>query len=401
MAVKEERKAELKVITGNAAAAYGAMLCRPEVVTSYPITPQSEVVEMLSRFHADGILDAEMVEVEGENTAMNVIAAASMCGVRAFTASSSWGLAFMYDALLQAAGYRAPIVMVNVNREMPGILAVSSGQQDMISTRDSGWIQIVVENCQEILDNIIMAYRLAEDNDIQVPVMVNYDGFYLSFSAEAVSIPPIEDVDEFLAPLKTQQPRITLVPGRPIGCGSHGILKEFMELRYKHCAAMERAKKKFDEIDQEFGKKFGRSYSGQIEEYYSKDADIVLVTSGTATGTAKTVVDGLRDKDLNVGLIKLRMFRPFPHEKLVQVLKGKKAIGVLDRSVGFGWNRGPTFIELKAVQNQIGTDVMLSFIDGLASIDITLDHIEFVFDKLIAAAKGEKYQEVTWVTLEI
>src|SRR4030042_5421503 len=136
------------------------MLCRPQVISSYPITPQSEVVETLSRFQANGILDAEMVEVEGENSAMNIVAAASLCGVRVFTASSSWGLAFMYDAVLQAAGFRAPIVMVNVNREMPGILAVSAGQQDMIATRDAGWIHLIVENCQEILDTIIMAYRI-------------------------------------------------------------------------------------------------------------------------------------------------------------------------------------------------------------------------------------------------
>jgi pyruvate/2-oxoacid:ferredoxin oxidoreductase alpha subunit len=177
------------------------MLCRPDVVALYPITPQTEVVEQLSQFSASGLLDAEMVEVEGENSAMNIVSAATMAGGRVFTATSSWGLAFMYDALLHASGLRAPVVMVNVNREMPGILAVSSGQQDMIATRDSGWIQVVAEDCQEILDLLIMAYRLAEDAEIQLPVMVNYDGFYLSYLSEGVNIPAREDVDAFLTAL--------------------------------------------------------------------------------------------------------------------------------------------------------------------------------------------------------
>ncbi len=394
------RKGEIKVITGNAAAAYGAMLCRPDVVASYPITPQTEVVEQLSRFHADGILDAEVVEVEGENSAMNIVAAAIIAGGRAFTATSSWGLAFMYDALLQAAGFRAPVVMANVNREMPGILAVSCGQQDMVSTRDSGWIQMAVENCQEILDSIIMAFRLAEDIDIQLPVMVNYDGFYLSFLAEAVEIPLREDADQFLAPLKLQPERTKLDPKRPLGCGTHGILIGFMELRYKHCAALERAKQKLDEIDREFGEFFGRSYGGQIEEYRTEDAEIVVITSGSAAGTARTVVDAKRAEGVKVGLVKLRLFRPFPRERLARALKGKKAVGVIDRSVCFGWNCGPIYMELRAVAPDIGFIPMMSFIDGLANMDITTPHIERVVDDVYAASQGKPYQEVTWIPLE-
>jgi pyruvate/2-oxoacid:ferredoxin oxidoreductase alpha subunit len=394
------RKGEVKVITGNAAAAYGAMLCRPDVIASYPITPQTEVVEQLSRFHADGILDAEMVEVEGENSAMNIVAAATIAGGRAFTATSSWGLAFMYDALLQAAGFRAPVVMANVNREMPGILAVSCGQQDMVSTRDSGWIQMVVENCQEILDSVIMSFRLAEDIDIQLPVMVNYDGFYLSFLAEAVEIPAMEDVDQFLAPLKLQPERTKLDPKRPLGCGTHGILIGFMELRYKHCAALERAKQKLDDIDREFGEFFGRSYGGQIEEYRTEDAEIVVITSGSAAGTARTVVDAKRAEGVKVGLVKLRLFRPFPRERLARALKGKKAVGVIDRSVCFGWNCGPIYMELRALCPDIGFIPMMSFIDGMANMDITIPHIERAIDDIYAASQGKPYQEVTWIPLE-
>jgi pyruvate/2-oxoacid:ferredoxin oxidoreductase alpha subunit len=394
------KEGELKVVTGNAAAAYGAMLCRPDVVASYPITPQTEVVEQMSRFHADGILDAEMIEVEGENSAMNSVAAATLAGGRAFTATSSWGLVYMYDAVLQAAGFRAPVVMANVNRETPGILAVSSGQQDMICTRDSGWVQLIVENCQEILDTIIVAFRLAEDYDIQLPVMVNYDGFYLSYLAEGVRIPARDDVDKYLSILKTQPQRMILDPTKPIGAGSHGILNDFVELRYKHCAALNRVKTKLDEIDAEFGDFFGRSYGGQIEEYRTADADIVILTSGSAVGTARTVVDAKRAEGIKVGLVKLRVFRPFPRERLVQAMKGKKAVAVIDRSVNFGWNCGPIYQELRALTPEIGKIPMMSFIDGLANVDITKPHIERVVDDLNNAAQGKPYQEVTWIPLE-
>ncbi|MCR4395095.1 MAG: hypothetical protein NUV31_12065, partial [Dehalococcoidales bacterium] len=206
--VKQMRKHETRVITGNACAAYAVRLCRPDVVALYPITPQSEVVEQLTRFKADGLLDAEMIEVEGENSAMNSVTAACVAGARVFTATASYGLAFMYDAMMQTAGFRAPVVMVNVNREIPGIHAVSAGQQDLISVRDIGWLQIIVEDDQEIIDTIIQAYRLAEDYEIQLPVMINYDGYYVSFSAEAVKIPMIEDVDEYLSILKKQPQRL-------------------------------------------------------------------------------------------------------------------------------------------------------------------------------------------------
>ncbi len=394
------QKGQTLVITGNAVAAYGAMLCRPEVVAAYPITPQSELAEQLSQFVANGVLDAEYVEVEGENSAMNVVLAASVAGARVVTATSSYGLVFMYDALQETSGFRAPVVMINANRETPGIHAVSSGQQDLVSARDTGWVQIIVENDQEILDQIIMAFRLAEDHDILVPTMVNYDGFYLSYLAEAVEIPKIEDVDAFLAPLKKQPPRQKLVPGVAIGCGTHGMEMGYVEARYKHCQALERVKGKVDEIDKAFGDYFGRYYGGQIEEYRTDDADIILVASGSATGTVRTVVDTKRAEGIKVGLVKIRLFRPFPAERLIEVLKGRKAIGVIDRSICFGWKYGPMCMELRALSPEIGPTPILSYIDGLANLDITVPHIERVVDEVNAAAQGKPYQEVTWIPME-
>jgi pyruvate ferredoxin oxidoreductase alpha subunit len=394
------KKGKISVMMGNVVAANVAKMCRPEVVSLYPITPQSEVAETISGFVADGSLNAEIVEVEGENSAMNVVVAASMAGARTFTATSSYGLVYMYDAVLQASGYRAPIVMVNVNRETPGIHAVSSGQQDMISTRDAGWVQIIVENNQEIADQLIMCYKLAEDFDIQLPVMLNYDGYYLSYLNEEIEMPDQADVDAFLAPLKNQPQRPRIIPGAATGCGSHGMEMGYVEARYKHVLALDRVKKKVDEIDKDFGEYFGRSYGGQIEEYQMKDAEIVILASGSAAGTAKTVVDTKRKEGIKVGLIKLRLFRPFPEEKLLAALKGKKAVGVIDRSLCFGWKYGPMAMELKALNGPLGNIPILSYIDGLANLDITVPHVSRVVDEVNAAAQGKPYQEVTWIPLE-
>jgi pyruvate/2-oxoacid:ferredoxin oxidoreductase alpha subunit len=247
---------------------------------------------------------------------------------------------------------------------------------------------------------MIMAFRLAEDYDIQLPVMVNYDGYYVSYSAEAVNIPAMEDVQEYLGVLKKQPARMKLEPGRGLGIGTHGLLIPYTEMRYKHMAALERSKVKFDEIDQEFGAFFGRSYGGQLEEYRCEDADIVLVTSGSATGTARTVIDARREQGLKVGLVKLRMFRPFPQEKLARALRGKKAVGVLDRSICFGLNCGPIYLETRSLALETGPMPMLSFIDGLANVDITKENLDKMIDAIHAAALGKSYQKVTWMSLE-
>lgn len=393
-----KKKSQIQVITGNAAAAIAAKLACPDVVAAYPITPQTEVIEQISKFHANGEMDCELITVEGENSAMNAVMAASLAGGRVFTATSSWGLVFMYDAVLATAGARAPVVMVNVNRETPGIIAVSSGQQDMISTRDTGWIFLIAEDCQEVLDLVLQAYRLAEDYDIQVPVMVHYDGFYLSYLSEGVDVPYQEDVDKFLSVLKDQPERTKLVPGEKLGCGSHGILEGYLELRHKHVSAMERSKDKFDQIDKEYEEIFGRAYGGQVEEYRMDDADVVLVGSGSMCGTIKTVIDEKRDAGIKVGLLKMRMYRPFPTEAMVKSLKGKKAIGVVDRSLCFGHKAGPIYLELKAFETQLGGSKMISFIDGIANTDITTANVATMIDTTCDLAEGKDVREVTWVS---
>lgn len=396
----ERVRGELKVLTGNGAAAYGAMMCRPDVVAVYPITPQSEIGERLTQFHAEGMLNAEIIEVEGENSAMSMLIGASTVGGRVFTASSSWGLAYMHDTTLWAAGMRLPVVMVNVNREPPSLPSVSCSRQDMMTVRDSGWIQIEVENCQEIFDTVIMAFRLAEDTDILLPVMVSYDGFYLSYLSEGVYVPLQEDVDRFLAKLSTQKQRLRVTPGDVYCFPSYADKELATEFRYKHSAALERTKYKLVEIENEFEESFGRSYGGAVEEYRIEDAEIVLITMGSSTGTARVAVDKKRDEGVRVGLIKVRLFRPFPVETLIQAIEGKKCVGILDRSVCFGWNCGHLYMELGAAFGTKGICIpMLDFIGGLAQADITIEQIERVIDDTNRAAQGQPFISVTWLSL--
>jgi pyruvate ferredoxin oxidoreductase alpha subunit len=382
MAAINQSDVTIEACDGNKAAAYGALLCRPDVIAIYPITPQTNVIESLSRFHDQGILDAEMVHVEGENSAMGIVMAASVVGGRVFTATSSWGLTFMYDGLMFTAGNRVPVVMVNVNREPPGSPCVASSSQDMWSVRDSGWIQLDVETCQEILDMIIMAYKIAEDPEILIPFMVCYDGFYLSYLIDRVQLPSQSDVDDFLLPVSGHERiKMDMEPGQYRTFGAHGSEVGCAELRYKHCVALEKVKQKVEEVDAEFHKKFGRSYGGQLEEYRTEDADIILLSMGSCIGTARVAVDKKRDEGVKVGLVKLRLLRPFPRERLVGALRGKKAVAVIDRSVCFGWNCGHTYMELKNVLMESGIVLKtLNFIGGLANADITIEQIEKVID---------------------
>lgn len=393
--------AEVKALDGNKAAAYAVLLCRPDVISAYPITPQTPLLEALYRYQAEGRLEAEMVEVEGEHSGMSVLIGASACGGRTFTATSSQGLAYMYEPFYRASGSRLPIVMVIATRELAAPDGVSGGQQDAVSVRDAGWLQVHVESAQEILDTLIMAYRIAEDPEILLPISLCYDGFYLSHLTDRVEIPAQEDVDAFLAPVTNHPDRPRLDPKNPLTFSAFCTGEILAEYRYKHCLATQASKDKIEEVERQFERAFGRHYGGLIEEYRSQDAETVLMTMGSASGTAKVIIDRLRDRGIPIGLIKVRYLRPFPHERLARALAGKKAIGVIDRNVCFGWNSGTVFMELKAVLGQMGVKIpMVNFIDGLAGLDITLEHVERAANITLKAARGEPFPEVTWFPLE-
>jgi len=400
MKAKARAKNERKVLDGNGAAAYGVMLCRPNVVAAYPITPMTPLLEHLARFAADGQLRAEMVEVEGEHSALSVLIGASNAGGRTFTASSSQGLAFMAEAYIKAAMDRIPIVMVIVGRELAGPDGVFSGQQDSLTLRDAGWVQIYTESCQEILDSIIMAYRLAEDEEILLPVNVCYEGYYLSHLIDGVEVPTQEDVDSFLAPLSNMR-RFRLDPEVGLTYAGLAAPEIFTEYRFKNMVALDKAKGMIDAIDLEFQQLFGRGYGGQIEEYRMEDAEIALVSMGSPSGTARAVIDDRRHAGMKVGLVRVRALRPFPKERLAKVLQGKRAVGVLDKNVCFGWDCGVVLMETRAALYGSGVMVpTVGFIGGLGNCDITKEHIGRAIDAVDKAARGQPYKPVTWLNLE-
>lgn len=391
-------KGQMKVLDGNRAAAYGAMLCRPDVISAYPITPQTEILEQLYQFKADGRLASEMVAPESEHSAMSILRGAAGCGGRTFTATAAQGLAFMFEVCIHVATHRLPIVMVNVCREMIAPHSVTNSHQDAMMVRDMGWIQIHAQNCQEIMDVIIMAYRLAEDPEILIPVMVCYDGYYLSHQWEPVEIPSQQAVDRFLPPLVMSP---TIDPEKPMTFGPFLPGEMGIEYRFKQTAAIERAKEKIDQIDKEFDQHFGRSYGGQIEEYRTSDSELIILAIGSCASTAKVAIDNKREEGIRVGLINVRMVRPFPKERLANALKGKKAIGVIDRNICFGWNCGAIFMEVKSALYGLSMQPpILDFVCGLCGLDITVAIIEGAIELTNKAARGQEYQDVTWLDLE-
>ncbi len=392
----ETDQGKVLVINGNKAAAYGAKLCRPSVLAAYPITPQTPLVEYLSTFVADGELEADMVEVESEHSALSVLEGAALVGARVFTGTSSQGLALMYEPYIRASTMRLPIVMAIVTREVISPQSVWGGQQDAMTVRDAGWIQLWVEDNQEVLDTVIIAYRIAEDPRVLLPVNVCYDGFYLSHMAERVVIPHQHLVDEFLPP--PSKDLMLLDPERPVSVDPLTPGEMLMEYRYKHMAAMRRAKAVIEEVDQAFQEKFGRSYGGLIDTYRLEGAEVALVTVGSVTGTARVAVDRARDAGLKVGLLKVKCMRPFPAERVIERLSRLRAVGVVDRSVSFGWGTGILFGELKAAFSGVWPQPrMVNFIDGLGGADITLDHLARAIEITCRAAEGSEGKEVYWL----
>lgn len=389
--------AKIEVLTGTGAAAYAAKLARVEVVPAYPITPQSATVEYIASMIADGELDAEYVEVESENTAMSICQGASIAGCRVFTATSSVGLAYMHSPVWHAASLRLPIVMAIANRAI-GIASLWCDHSDAIELRDTGWMQFYAENNQEILDTIIQAYRIAEDKRILLPAMVNFDGFYLSHLADSLEIPDQEAVDEFLPRYKPDH--VYLDPDRPIRYGGLATPEDFTEYRYKQHEGLESAKSVITEVGEAYGKAFGRKY-GLLDEYRAGDAEAVLVTIGSMTGTARAVVDKLRAEGKSVGLVKLRTYRPFPAEVLRSLLAGKRAVGVVERSISAGsW--GSAFSEVRAALYDLPERPMvLGFVVGLGGRDVRLEDLEKAARKTFEARERRQDEKMEWVQVRL
>jgi pyruvate/2-oxoacid:ferredoxin oxidoreductase alpha subunit len=365
-----------KVIVGNHAVSWGVKLARAEVIAAYPITPQTQIVEELSEMCASGELQARFIKVESEHSAMAASVGASAAGARAFTATSSQGLALMHEMLHWAASGRLPIVMADVNRALGPGWNIWMDQTDSLAQRDTGWIQLYCETNQEVLDTTIMGFRLAEQVDL--PVMIVLDAFFLSHTAEPVEIPDAEQVDCFLPPRRA---RFKLDINDPHSLGALVKPDDYMEMRWHLQDAMRDAVKKFDGVEEEWRALFGRRY-GAIESYHAQDAELVLVTSGTITSTARHVVDRHRENGEKVGLLKIKMFRPFPTDALRAALAGVDKVAVLDRNFSPG-HGGIFAAELRSALYDVPAEdrpAVYGYVLGLGGRDVTPAILDGIID---------------------
>jgi pyruvate/2-oxoacid:ferredoxin oxidoreductase alpha subunit len=372
-----------KVMMGNHAVSYGVMLSRTDVISAYPITPQTQIVEELSEMCANGKLDAKFIKVESEHSAMAAVIGASQAGARAFTATSSQGLALMHEVLHWAAGSRLPIVLVNVNRSLGPGWNVWADQLDSLSQRDTGFMQVYCESNQDVLDWTLMSFKIAEK--VRLPMMINLDAFFLSHTYEAVDLPSQEDVDKFL-PKNLTHPILDV--DNP--AAFNGLLPPnvFMEVKYKMMQAHEEALDVIQETCDEYAAAFGRQHT-LVDEYKLDDAEIALVTTGTVSGTSRVVIDQMREKGIKVGQLKLVGLRPFPEKMVREKLAHVKKIAVIDRN----YSQGSTGIfaqELRAaLYNSPQRAPLFGYVVGLGGRDITPATVEEVINKTVESDQPE------------
>ena len=364
-----------KYLEGSWAVAEAAKLCRPGVVSAYPITPQTHIVEHLAQFVADGELDAQSINVESEHSAASVVLGSQATGVRSFTATSSQGLFLMAEVVFNIAGMRLPVLMVCANRAISAPINIWNDQQDSISLRDSGWIQLYAENNQEAIDLIIAGYKIGENPKIMLPVMVCMDGFILTHGVETVDMPEQEKVDKFLP---KYNPPFKLDVNNPMSLGLLGDPTVYLETRYAIQDTMKDAIKEVDKVGSEFKKTFNRDSVRLVEEYRLEDAELALIAMGSVCGTIKDVIDIEREKGNKVGLLKIVTYRPFPEEAIKKALAKIPRVGVIDKNISLGSN-GAVFTEIKAAFE--ATDKKISgFVAGLGGRDITIETIQSIIE---------------------
>ena len=368
-------------LEGSRAVAQIVKMCKPGVISAYPITPQTHIVEELAQMVANGELNAQFVNVESEHSAASVVLGAVATGVRAFTATSSQGLFYMSEVLFNISGLRLPLVMTCANRAISAPINIWNDQQDSVSLRDSGWIQLYAENIQEAADLHLVAYRLSEDKSIMLPVMVCMDGFILTHGMEAVDMPKQEEVDKFLAPYK---PLYKLDPAEPLTMGLLADPDYYLETRFAIQETFKDALKMIPKINNEFKNHFGRDYKdGLVQEYLTRDAEKVIVAMGSVCGTIKEVVDRLRAKGKKVGLLRIISYRPFPYAKIYEALKNVPRVAILDKSVSLGaYAPIATDVRSAFLNKKAAPRVISSFVAGLGGRDITVETIEEVFSKM-------------------
>ena len=366
-------------LSGNEAFAYGVRLARPHVISAYPITPQTIVVEKLSEFVEDGSLKSEFIHVESEHSALSCAMGASSVGARAFTATSSQGLLYMAECLPYAAGGRFPIVMMNANRSTALPWNIYGDQRDSLSQLDSGWIQAYAENAQEALDLALMSFYIAEHKDVSTPFMANLDGFVLTHTYEVVDVPTAEQADSFLPPFETEN-KMSLSNPKNLGFSAGPDTNTFF--KYKEHVGLLNVRNAVDEAEKKFESIFGRHYTGLTESYKTEDADYILITLGSISGLVREIVDKLREKGEKVGLLRIRYMRPFPNEEIEQAVKNAKAAAVLEKDISFG-NEGTVFTNVNSALQKAGINIPTSnYIGGLGGKNISSQEIENIFEEL-------------------
>jgi len=385
-----------KMLDGNAAAVEAMCLAEVKVISAYPITPQSSIAEKLSSLVADGTLKAEYIRVESEHTAMSAATTAQLTGVRAATATSSVGLALMHEILGLTAGLRVPVVMPVVNRALVAPWSLWCDHADAMAERDTGWMQFYTQNVQDIVDLMLVAYKVSEMAEVLLPSMVCLDGFFLSHSMQKVNVPDIELVRKFLGPYTVKN--TFLDASDPMFINDLTGPEEFTEMRYQQKEGFIKALEVIPLVMKEFEQTFGRKLS-IIEEYKSEDADAVIVAMGSMCGTIKQVVDDMRQAGKKAGLVRITAFRPFPADQLKKALMGKKVIGVFDRSAGLGSDGGPVWNEVRSAM--YGTEGrILPFIGGLGGRDIPPATVKKAFSSIFEAANGKEHRKDVWIDVK-
>lgn len=396
MRVPSERVA----LTGNEAGALAMKQVCPDVVAAYPITPQTELMQQFATYVADGQSKTELILVESEHSAMSAVVGASATGVRAMTATSANGLAFMWEMLFIAAGYRLPVVMYLVSRSLGGPLNIHCDHSDAMGARETGWIQLFCENAQQVYDNGIMAVRLAEHPDVRLPVMVVQDGFITSHTTQVLEVMEDSPVAEFVGKYRPEESLTNLE--RPITYGAVLLPDYYMEVKRQEAAAMAEVPRVLALISEEYAELTGRRYEA-FETYRLDDAEIALVMLGSAAGTAKDAVDVLRDEGIRVGVVSVRMYRPFPAVELGEVLSRMQAIGVFDRALAFGGPLGPLASDIAAsLARWRQIPPLVSYVYGLGGRDIDVeDFVEVGRDLVSTAASGVVKESVRFVGVHV
>ena len=382
-------------LSGNEAVALAMKQIEPDVVAAYPITPQTEIVQTFSSFVSEGLVNTEAITVESEHSAMSATVGAAASGVRAMTATSANGLALMWEVLYIAASNRLPIVMPVVNRALSGPINIHCDHSDSMGARDAGWVQLFSENAQEAYDNMIQAIKIAENKNVLLPTMVMMDGFIISHALDTLEVLEDEQVKEFIG--EFDPTTVLLDTDNPITVGPLDLYDYYFEHKRQQAEGMMQAKDVIESVAKEYEALTGRKYD-YFEEYRLDDAEVAVVVLGSSAGTAKDAVDTMRERGVKAGILKLRVFRPFPYNEIMTALKGLKAIGVMDRSDSFSGFGGPVFNEVRAaLYDAPEKPFTASYIYGLGGRDLNVEDVCKVFEDMKKAADGSSVNKLNYL----